>query len=400
MNDHPKDISFIFPGSFDPNTFAQLQAEEPFSENAIAFLDALAGFLRSDRRSTAFPELITFAFFCRRSNVMQLKKEYYPQTNCRMGAGVVFHITPSNMAMNFAYSLVSGILSGNLNIVRLPSKKFAQADIVCQAIQTLSSKLEFQTFAQRILLLRYEKESSATAYFSSICNARIIWGGDHTIEEIKKKGLTPKARDISFGDKYSICVINADNFIADSSPEKIAQAFYNDTFLFDQNACTSPHLIVWLGSNKNILNAKNVFWNNLHDLVKAHYDLQAHSAIDKLTAFYTQAMHMEGIKNVAMPDNRIWRIELNALTEDLDEHRCNCGYFIEYTAASLLDLTPLISKKYQTIGHYGIEKENWDVFSSQTKLNVQERLRPIGKTSEFSLTWDGCNLIDALSRAF
>ena len=28
---------------------------------------------------------------------------------------------------------------------------------------------------------------------------------------------------------------------------KITKKFYNDTYLVDQNACSSPHLILWLG---------------------------------------------------------------------------------------------------------------------------------------------------------
>ena len=31
---------------------------------------------------------------------------------------------------------------------------------------------------------------------------------------------------------------------------KICNGFYNDTFLVDQNACSSPHLIYWVGKKK------------------------------------------------------------------------------------------------------------------------------------------------------
>ena len=51
-----------------------------------------------------------------------------------MGKGVVFHIAPSNVPVNYAYSLVTGLVCGNINIVRLPSKKFPQTDIINSAI--------------------------------------------------------------------------------------------------------------------------------------------------------------------------------------------------------------------------------------------------------------------------
>ncbi len=399
MRNHFKNIEVLFPKDFNLNKIVQMQAEEAFSENAISFLNALSILLRNDPQSTDFPEIAAFAFFCRKANLIQLKKVYSPPANRRTGRGIVFHISPSNMPMNFAYSLVSGILSGNLNIVRLPSKKFKQVDMVCQAIQELSEKAEFQLFSQRMLLVRYDKLSSATACFSSICDARIIWGGDQAVREIKKISLSAKAIDVSFGDKYSICVMNADKYIHERSPKKIARAFYNDTFLFDQNACTSPHLIVWLGSGKNVSASQQLFWDHLYNLVKKRYHLQAHSAIDKLSTFYNQAIHLKGIKKTPMPDNLIWRIELQELTDSLDKYRGNCGYFVEYKASSLPELSCIICKKHQTIASYGIEKEEWLQLSRQLKLNVNDRIRSIGKTSEFSLSWDGYNLIDTLSKA-
>ena len=41
--------------------------------------------------------------------------------------------------------------------------------------------------------------------------------------------------------------------------------FYNDTFIVDQNACSSPSFVFWVGKkNKNI----ELFWDNLQILVK------------------------------------------------------------------------------------------------------------------------------------
>jgi hypothetical protein len=398
MNKHLENIEFIFPKVFNLESFVQMQPEEPFSEKAISFLNELSILLRNNLQANEFSEIITFAFFLRRANLIQLKRTYYPQNNLRIGKGIVFHISPSNMPLNFAYSLVSGILSGNLNIIRLPSKTFKQTDIILQAIRMLSEQFDFQLFSKRILLVRYDKLNSATAYFSSICDVRIIWGGDLAVQEIKKNSLSAEAIDVTFADKYSLCIINANNYINEKSPKKIAQSFYNDTFLFNQNACTSPHLIVWLGNDENVIVSQKIFWDNLYNLVKEQYNFQPHSAIDKLASFYNQAIHMEEIKKTPTPDNLIWRIELHELSEDLDKYRSNCGYFVEYRAASLLELSSIISKKHQTIAYYGVQKEDWTHFSEQKSLNIFDRIRPIGKTSDFSLTWDGYNLIDTLSR--
>lgn len=376
----------------------QMLPHEPFSENAISFLNALSGILRNDLKTKEFPEIMTFAFFCRKANLLQLKENYYPKSGVRLGRGLVFHITPSNVPVNFAYSLVSGILSGNSNIIRLPSERSEQADMIINAFHTLSKNPEFYTFSQRTMFIRYEKQSSDSAYFSSICDARISWGGDSAIENIKKNAISEAAVDITFGDKYSLCIINADIYISEKSPQKIAEGFYNDTFLFDQNACTSPHLVIWLGSNENIGRSKKLFWDHVYKLTKTKYQLQAHSAIAKLATFYDQAIHLEGIKKTTMPDNLICRTELSFLSPDIVDHRGNCGYFLEYNATELSELSKVISEKYQTLAYYGLQKEDLIEFTKEKGSKGIDRVVPIGRTSEFSLTWDGYNLIDSMSR--
>ena len=51
----------------------------------------------------------------------------------------------------------------------------------------------------------------------------------------------------------------------------LVQRFYNDTYLVDQNACSSPHLIIWLGKKSKKIQER--FWENLYDLVKKNMNL-------------------------------------------------------------------------------------------------------------------------------
>ena len=398
MTENLIDIEFLFPKEPSMDNLVQIPGEEPFSGNAIAYLDALAHILNKDPRTKNYPDVATFAFFCRKGNLLQLKKKCLSENSFRLGRGLVFHITPSNMPVTFAYSLVFGIISGNVNIVKVSSKKYAQADIICNAIYELSKERKYQLFSARHALISYHAENSATAYFSSICDVRIIWGGNARIDEIRKNKLPPRSFDVTFADRYSLCVINADKFNDEKSPERVVSGFYNDTYLFDQNACSSPHLIVWLGTDENVEAAKRKFWNKVYNLVKSRYILQPHSAVDKLTTFYYQAVQSEGIKKADMPDNLIWRIELIELRKDIDTYRCNGGYFSEYKASSLRELSNVFSNKFQTLSYYGIEKEELIQFITQLKPIGIDRIVPIGKTTDFSLTHDGFNLIDTLSR--
>ena len=57
-----------------------------------------------------------------------------------MGRGEVFHITPSNVPLNFAYSFSFSFLAGNSNIVKVSNKNFEQSEILIKIIKSLLKK--------------------------------------------------------------------------------------------------------------------------------------------------------------------------------------------------------------------------------------------------------------------
>jgi hypothetical protein len=391
------DIELLFPAAVDREDWKLQKPCEPFSDSIIAFLNALSASLMKDVNSRAYPDVVTFAFFCRKHQLLNLKHQYQ-NDELRLGRGTVFHVAPSNVPVNFAYSLIAGLLSGNNNIVRVSSKEFPQVDLIVKHLYELSKNEEFSGIIHRIVLIRYDRSSNATGYFSSFCNVRVIWGGDETITQIRRNPLPSRSFDVTFADRYSLAVINADMLIKEMNLQKIAEGFYNDTYFFDQNACSAPHLIIWTGDTANIETAQQKFWNAVYEEAKRKYSLQTVQAIDKLTAFYRQAINMPVHKTDTQYDNTLVRIQLETLPPNIDEFRCTGGYFSEYTAASLKDIATVINSRYQTLAYYGYEKDILQQFVLENRLTGIDRIVPIGSTTNFTLTWDGYNLIDTLSR--
>ncbi|MDR2650718.1 MAG: acyl-CoA reductase [Prevotellaceae bacterium] len=394
------DITVLFPSKFDLEEIKQLKAMYPFDEDVTGFLNALSQELTKDLRTRAFPDVATFAFFCRKSNILQLREKYTSQNEFRLGRGIVFHVAPSNVPVNFAYSLLCGILSGNVNIVRVSSKEFQQVSVICEAIAKIAKIEIYKNVTQRIYLVQYDRQSTATALFSSVCDVRVIWGGDETIAEIRKNLLPARSFDVTFADRYSLCIINANVYCDETHPEVIASGFYNDTYLLDQNACTAPHLLIWMGKIENVKKSKEIFWKFLYQTVKEKYNgIQPIIAVDKLTTLYNQAMCMSEVHKTASEDNLLWRIQIDSLPENIDKFRCSSGYFTEYHIQSLSELTKVINRKYQTLAYYGFSKEYLCDFMKETHPSGIDRIVPIGHTTDFSLIWDGYDLIKVLSRS-
>lgn len=392
------DYTLLFPSSIEWEDFETQKPDIPFSDNVVNCLNDLSKGLLKDMESRMYPDVVTFAFFCRKSNLIQLKERYVDANVIRLGRGLIFHIAPSNVPINFGYSLVAGLLAGNINVVRVSSKTFPQVDLIIRHLYKLLQTESHKDILKRIVLLRYDRISSANSILSSKCNVRVIWGGDQTIASIRKNSLPPRSFDVCFADRYSISAINPKAILAatESDLSKLAEAFYNDTYLFDQNACSAPHTIYWL-NDKNLREAQKRFWTSIHSYASAKYQFQPIMAIDKLTAFYRQAVNMD-IKNEAMPDNVVVRVELNDLPDNIEDFRCTCGYFSEYVIEKLDDIASTINIKYQSLGYYGLNKEELRSFVLENHIRGLDRIVPIGETTAFSLTWDGYNLIDTFSR--
>ena len=390
--------TLLFPKQIEWEDFVLQKPDISFANNVIDFLNALSNAILKDRASRIYSDVVTFAFFCRKANLLSLKEKYIKEDKLRLGRGILFHIAPSNVPINFGYSLIAGLMSGNNNIVRVSSKQFPQVDIIINHLHKLKESGLYDDVTNRIVLVRYDRTSDASAFFSSICNVRVIWGGDTTIQTIRQNAIPARSFDVCFADRYSIAAINPEAIMLadDSEIKKIAESFYNDTYLFDQNACSAPHTIFWIKSDKLEI-AKSRFWEAVHNYTAERYQLQAVMSVDKLTAFYRQAAYVD-IKKESMPDNIVIRTEYSQLPKNIEDFRCACGYFSEYTVESLNELTPIINNKYQTMAYYGIDKKELQEFVISNRLKGLDRIVPLGDTTAFSFTWDGYDLIDIFSR--
>lgn len=368
--------------------------KHPFDERVVDFLNTLSKILMKSREAKAYPDVITLGFWMRKSSVLALKERFVEESSdIKIGRGVAFHIAPSNVPVNYAYSLLTGLLTGNANIVRIPTKDFPQVSVINNAINRALE--EYPDMKQYICLVRYGRNQKVNDLFSSLADTRIIWGGDNTISEIRKSPLGPRAGEISFADRYSLAVISSEKYLEVSDKKRLAEEFYNDTFLSDQNACTSPRLVVWMGEKKE--EAKELFWKYEHDLVKKKYQFQSIMGINKLTSSYLMAVKKEGTHIECHKDNYIIRVNVPEVKPELMELKDNSGYFFEYDCDDIFEIRDLCNNTHcQTIGFLGEKDIIMPLLTSGIK--GVDRVVQIGKTMDFDFIWDGYELVERLTR--
>lgn len=379
--------------------------DSPFDEKRIGFLDLVSKNIMKDTRSRAFPDVVTFAFWIRKANINIAKKKHEEKEAASddvisRGRGIAFHIAPSNVAVNFAYSLVTGFITGNYNIVRVPSKAFEQVDIIAAAFCKATE--EYKEFKPAVILVRYGRDKEINDYFSSVCDTRIVWGGDNTIAQLRESPVPSRTNEITFADRYSFAIIDAEYYLdncreSDKYAARTAKDFYNDTYLTDQQACTAPRLICWIGSDDLVKQAADVFWKELAVAVENTYEFQEIQGVDKLTNLLLAATEIEELSFSKHEDGRMYRAGLEKLNKKIMDYRGNSGFFYEYNLKDESELNVMSDKRIQTVSYIG-EKEKIKAVVDKFRTKGIDRIVPTGHSMDFDFIWDGYDLITELTR--
>ena len=366
-----------------------------FDQNIILLLNEISKEILNNSEYKKFPDLISFGFWCRANNIRTIINNYSFFKN-RMGRGTVLHIAPSNVPTNFAYSMVFGLLSGNNNIIRLPSKNFLQVKILCDILKKLSKKKIYKKSFNRLLLIKYENSDLISSELSKNVEARIIWGGDNTVNKFKTFKTKPRCIDLAFANRYSISLIDSNRLAQLNSKDLaiLAKKFYNDTYTMDQFGCSSPNSVFWLGKN-NI--AKKKFWFVLSKIVNKEYDLDLSGANKKISNLMNYTLGKNKKIKANMQNFNLITLKSKELNFDNFEN-VNFGTFLEFNLKDINHLKKYTSEKLQTITYYGTDFKSIKNFIIKNRIKGIDRIVPIGRAFDLTPEWDGIDIISTLSR--
>ena len=122
----------------------------------------------------------------------------------KMPLGVLFHISAGNMDFLPAYSLAEGLMTGNINILKLPS---ADNGLSLTLIRKL---IEYKPELKDYI---YVFDTSSTDIqgmkrMAELSNAISVWGSDMAIEAVRELAH-PGAKIIEWGQKLGFCYVSA-----------------------------------------------------------------------------------------------------------------------------------------------------------------------------------------------
>lgn len=369
-------------------------------ENVMKFLNELSRTIFRHKDARNYPDVIAFAFWCRHSSLNQVQK-MYDSTENRLGLGTVFHITPSNVPVNFAFSWAFGLLAGNRNIVRLPSSEFRQIDLILECILTLSMQDEYSDIAKSSIFLRYAHNDSLTKFIQDLCRARVIWGSDATVKHLKTILVPNRFIDVAFPSRISSAFISVSAILELSELEltSLVVNFIKDAMTFDQRGCSSPKQIFWIGDLEDSEIAQNRFWLAASKQIRNQELLQPSHVSERLTILSMLAAKNENsvVLENSVYDSlmRIRHLERNRL--DL-ETTAVLGTFEQGAFTCLNEALKALQDNCQTLTYFGLSPNEILAYVVDLGISGVDRIVPFGQAFEMSTLWDGHDMIRSLSR--
>lgn len=392
------DSEIIFEEYFDFEANLQLPVNNAFDAQSVKFLGALSKLILKDKESRIYADLATFGFFCRESNIKRFADDHLDRNflNKRFGWGTCLHIAPSNIPMNFAFSFVMGFISGNKNIVRLPSKNFPQIEVFLRHFNALAAAEQFQDLALRNHFVRTRRDSVKLSELVKKIDALVVWGGDSTVSHFRNMEKRVACVEVYFPDKVSSMVVNSVAILqfSDQEMQKLCTLFFNDTYLVDQNACSSPTVIYWVGETSVNQSAKQRFSDYMTAYLGRNYDIASINQVEKLVDVMRFCKKSGDVVKVKQESDKLWYLK----SEDFKNLKPKLGLFIEKDLFSLEELPGLLRENEQTLINCGFKSDEILMSLSSQVNRLVDRIVPVGQALDIGFIWDGKNMINSLSR--
>jgi hypothetical protein len=373
---------------------------EPFSDEILAFCADFSR--RLGKASKGIPELTALAFWMRRSELVRLREQFRslgtPET-LLVPRGTVLHIPPANVDTIFIYSWLLSLLVGNKNVIRLSTRRTPTVDLILEVMADVLADEAHGGLREQTAFVRYGHQDDVTARLSAVCDVRVIWGGDVTVRTIRSAPLPPHATELTFPDRFSMAAIRTEAYLglAAEARDGVAESFFNDAYWFDQMGCSSPRIVHWVGETGTSRQAAGDFYGRVHSvLARRNYAVDTAIGIRKMTFGY-QAVLDHPVNRVDTYGNELKVVELSG-TDPVRGEFPGAGTFFDASLERLTDLAPAITRRDQTLSHFGFGADELRALAVAVNGRGIDRMVPFGQALTFNRYWDGHDLLQSFSR--
>lgn len=396
------------------NTCRETLAAIPL-DAIMKILDALGKYVLKNPEINTLPGVSYISLWLRRENLDRICRVNYSnkgylnglcknEMNVLMMAqprGIVCHWIAANMPTLGFFSIVQAILSKNGSIVKMPGEYVPLILAILRELPAISVDYEGTTYSgesilDAIAIVTFEGRSAGVSEkFSLAADCRIIFGGSDAVRAISRLPCQDHCETIIFGPKYSFAVFDQEYIESDGFNKSLDQ-FAKDVAVFNQMACSSPHVLFIEKSRCSI----EVVASGLRDAFErlpATLRNQEISSGQSANIINARARYLlSDRKNCVAPRDLSWTILIDQEICLEEPIQGKCIFIKEITTVD--EVIPLVNHKIQAVSIGILEPAKREAFARQVTYGGADRIVIPGTIHDFTLPWDGIMTLNRLVR--
>ena len=320
---------------------------------------------------------------------------------CAQPRGIVVQWIAGNIPTLSIFSIIMSILAKNGTIVKIPeSNKEAVIGFFKKLkdvkIEEGNKKCSGYDILKTLSLVAFSSEDQELSKeFSLVADCKVIWGGSEAVKAIIKLPQREHCEIIVFGPKYSFGVYDKECIESDIF-DKYLEKSVNDIIIFDQMACTSPHVLFFEKSKYSLREIAERIKEKFEKLVK-RYSIQDVSQDIAARIINVRGEYLlDEKKDMLMSKDLSWTILINDNISLEEPIQGRCIFIKE--VKNIEETLPHITRKVQTLSLGILDEEKIKDFSKKATYNGIDRCVIPGRMHDFDSPWDGMLPINRLVR--
>jgi hypothetical protein len=317
--------------------------------------------------------------------------------------GIVCHWVAYTIPTLAFFSLMQSILSKNGSVVKTPVQNKDIILSILKNLNELEAEIGGKTYfgkdiVSSISIVSFEgKNLEISSKFSMIADCRIVWGGSEAIKSVSSLPVKEHCETINFGPKYSFGVFDKEFIEKDEkSFSKSLENSAMDIVMFNQMACSSPHVLFFEKSKYSIdeisQKIKKIFENFPKRLIEQDIDQGTAARIINSRGVYS----LDNNKNLLQSNDLSWTILINAELSLEDPIQGKCIFLKE--VENIYDTIGLITRKVQAISVSIFDEQRKKDFAMKASHKGADRIVVPGHIHDFDIPWDGILALNRLVR--
>ena len=288
--------------------------------------------------------------------------------------GKLLHIVAGNVPIVSILSFMMGILTKNVNIVKVASGDPSTFIHFVLSFQEIDKN---HPVTKTTSALYWKHDSEAEKECFDIVNGILVWGGFDAVHSARKKSK-PNQVILEFGPRKSVQLIGKEVYENDTKLQEVAQKIAHDLSLYDQQACHSPQIAFVEGEAEKLCRAiAKAMETKERNLPKGY------TSVDEKTAVSHERMmaKFRGDK-VFQPDSTKWTIILTKDFENTVQHPLSRTLYV-IEVKDLKEVLEYIDETVMVVAFSSFKRLN-ELKDEIFKRGV-DRITVIGKMGYFPL---------------